>query len=238
MWPRRRPHSPASPGRTAPPLSPARSVALAIPAVAAVSVLLAVVSPRRHPSASIARIGMLGATLLALLAPAIHLLRLRRRRAVAPARKSGGPEVVNLVEVVSRAWGFTGLIPRAVLEVNRFGNLLVQAEDGRIWRIVPQDLSCQIVAGSAAALVELRASARFQRDWRMEQVVALAVSALGNPAPGRCFCLKRPAPLGGDYQADNLATLPLPELIDLCGHLADQIDDLPDGAAGEIRIVD
>jgi hypothetical protein len=235
MWSRRPPQSPAVPGRTAPVLTPGRSVALAIPAVAAVSVLLAVVPPRRHAPASVATFG---ATLLALLAPAIHLLRLRRRRGVAPARRPGGPEVVNLVEVVSRAWGFTGLIPRAVLEVNRFGNLLVQAEDGRIWRIGPQDLSCQVVAGSAAALVELRASPEFQREWRMEQLVALAVSALGNPAPGRCFCLKRPAPLGGEYRADNLATSPLPELIDLCGHLAGQIDDLPDGAAVEIQIVD
>jgi hypothetical protein len=149
-----------------------------------------------------------------------------------------GAEVVNLVEIVSGAWGFTGLVPRRIVEVNAFGNLLVEDVKGRYWWIAPEILSCKTIAASVRELEQLRRSQDFQIDWPMERLVSLATSALGSPGPGRCFCLKMPAVLGGEYDRANLGTIALPELIAASGNMAEQIKDLPDGELVEIKIVD
>jgi hypothetical protein len=72
----------------------------------------------------------------------------------------------------------------------------------------------------------------------MERLVTAATASLGSPGPGKCFCLKQPAVLGGSYQTDNLATIALPELIAFAGHVAEQIKDVPDGERVAIEIVD
>jgi hypothetical protein len=44
---------------------------------------------------------------------------------------------------------------------------------------------------------------------------------------GRKYCLKIPSALGGHYGRDNLATVPLSELIRFAGEGAQQFDGLP-----------
>jgi hypothetical protein len=157
---------------------------------------------------------------------------------IEPGTRPAPAEVVNLMEVVSDAWGFTGLAARAVVEVNPFGNLLVEDTAGRTWWLSPDQLSCKVVAPDPEGLAVLRSMAGFRTDWRMERLVTQATAALGSPGPGKCFCLKHPGPLGGAYDRDNLATLALPELIAYAGHLAEQIKDVPDGERVEIKFVD
>jgi hypothetical protein len=142
--------------------------------------------------------------------------------------------MVELVDVVSRSWGFTGLIPLRVLDVNAFGNLLVEDEDGRVWRICPEELSCEIVAPSSRELDHITSS----EDWKMNVLVDVATAALGSPGAGRCFCLKVPGVLGGKYAAANIGTISIAELIDFAGDVASQIKDLPDGAEIKFKIVD
>src|SRR5262249_11965527 len=153
------------------------------------------------------------------------------------AERLGG-DVELLDVVVRRAWHFTDLVPSAVLDTNAFGNLLVEDTSGRIWRICPEELSCEIVADSRADLEQLRRTADFVQNWEMPRLVKLAQSSLGTPGPGRCYCLKVPAVIGGAYAVDNLGTIALSELIDVSGDVAFQIKDLPDGTRVEVRIVD
>jgi hypothetical protein len=144
---------------------------------------------------------------------------------------------MDLLDTIRTAWGFTGLDPRSIVDENTFGNLLVEDATGRIWRICPEELSCNPVASSAQELQELQASPDFVGDWAMERLVTLATSVLEPPTEGRCFCLKIPAVLGGKYERNNLATIALSELIAVTGDIASQMKDLPDGASVTLNVV-
>jgi hypothetical protein len=142
--------------------------------------------------------------------------------------------MVELVDIVRDSWGFTGLIPLRILEVNAFGNLLVKDKEGRVWRICPEELSCEIVAASSQDLEHITSS----EDWKMTRLIDLATAALGSPGAGRCFCLKVPGVLGGQYATANIGTISIAQLIDFAGDVASQIKDLPDGAKIQFKIVD
>ena len=141
---------------------------------------------------------------------------------------------MELVEIVRSAWGFTGLVPVRVLDINAFGNLLVEDAGGRTWRICPEELSCEIVAASPHETESIRLS----DDWKMDQLVDLATAVLGTPGTGRCFCLKVPGALGGQYAEKNIGTISIAELIAFAGDLASQVKDLPDGAQINLKVVD
>lgn len=131
-------------------------------------------------------------------------------------------------------WGFTGLVPSRVVDVNDFGNLLIEDTSGRIWRICPEELSCAPVVAAAQELDDLI----LLDDWKIERLVAIATAKLGVLSEGRCFCLKVPAVLGGRYSADNFAMMGLAELIVVSGDVASQVKDLPDGAQIQFSIGD
>jgi hypothetical protein len=61
----------------------------------------------------------------------------------------------------------------------------------------------------------------------MPEQVRLAETTLGPLTAGRKYCLKIPSALGGHYGRDNLAMVPLPELIRFAGEGAQQFDGLP-----------
>jgi hypothetical protein len=145
---------------------------------------------------------------------------------------------MTLVEIITRSWSFAGLVPRAIIDINAFGNVLVESADGRFWRICPEELSCKPVAESREELDRLRSSSEFHRDWLMQPLVDLATSTLGAPAEDHCFCLKLPAVLGGEYGPSNLGTITLTELLATSGDIARQIEDVPDGGEIVINITD
>ncbi|QCO68445.1 DUF1851 domain-containing protein [Luteimonas yindakuii] len=142
---------------------------------------------------------------------------------------------MDLLSVIERSWGWTGLRPTAVVGDNPFGNLIVKDQTERYWRICPEDLFCAVVAASRPELDALSRSQEFLHDWYMATLVGQAEQGLGPLRPGYRYCLKIPATLGGQYGGDNLATLPLLELIAASGHIAQQIRELPDGA--QVRLV-
>ena len=141
----------------------------------------------------------------------------------------------ELSTTIERAWGWTGLHPKQVLERNAFGNLLVLDQIDRYWRICPEDLSCVVVAENAAEFVALRANADFQLDWEMVRLISVAQSAHGPIREGRAYCLRLPSVLGGMYEASNIGEISLSELIAVSGDLALQIKDLPDGASVKLQ---
>ena len=142
---------------------------------------------------------------------------------------------MDLLSAVESAWGWTGLRPTAVLGDNPFGNLIVKDVADRYWRICPEDLSCTVVADTRADLDILSKDQQFLHDWYMAALVLRAEQTLGPLRPGYRYCFKIPGVLGGDYGGENLATLPLVELIAASGHIAQQIQELPDGA--QVRLV-
>lgn len=143
-----------------------------------------------------------------------------------------------MVSVIHSAWGWCGLAPVRVVDENEFGNLLIEDALARYWRVCPEDLLCELVADDAASLATLRDDPDFDEDWRMQALVEMARDALGPLAPGQKYCLKIPGALGGEYGGDNLGKISLRELIAASGHIAQQIEGLPDGARVRFRFVD
>jgi len=131
------------------------------------------------------------------------------------------------VDDINEAWGWVGMSAVEVLGANAFGNLIIRDEDAHFWCLRPQELVCEPLARSRAALDALAYNQDFLNDWYMPEAVRLAEAALGPLTEGRKYCLKIPSALGGHYGCDNLATVPLAELIRFSGEGAQQFDGLP-----------
>lgn len=91
---------------------------------------------------------------------------------------------MDVIKLIREAWGWTGIQPVAVVAENDFGNLLVRDEAHRYWRICPEELSCEVVAGTRDELDRLISDAEFETDWRMDRLVEEARQQLGPLAEG------------------------------------------------------
>jgi hypothetical protein len=143
----------------------------------------------------------------------------------------------SMLEVVREAWAWSGLDPAAVVAENAFGNLIVLAVDGVYWRICPEETSCERIAPDTGQFAAMSGNEEFRTDWEMTLLVELAQQTLGPLTAGRCYCLKVPAVIGGNYDAANLGMISRAELIAFSGDLARQIKDVPDGGQITLEIV-
>ena len=144
---------------------------------------------------------------------------------------------MEMIETVRSAWSWIGLDPEEIVANNAFGNVIVRAIDGSYWRICPEELSCEVIARSQIEYERLLDHEEFTADWEMSELVTIARDKLGPLSPGRCYCLKMPAFLGGKYVAENLGTNSRLEVISFSGDIAQQIKDIADGGKAEIKIV-
>ena len=143
-----------------------------------------------------------------------------------------------MLDIIAAAWGWKGMQPVELVMQNAFGNVVFKDNQWRYWRVCPEELTCEVIAGSEAAFEQLRLDDEFTMDWRMERLVKLAEEQLGPVAGDRCYCLKMPAVLGGQYAAENLGTISRREVIAFAGDLARQINHLPDGNKIRLRVAD
>jgi hypothetical protein len=144
----------------------------------------------------------------------------------------------KIIEAISSAWGWAGIRPEELVAENDFGNVIVRDREGSFWRIVPEDPSCSVVATDQASLASVLQSEEFTLDWNMTSLVDMARLRLGPLAPGRKYCLKVPAILGGAYDIDNIGTISFVELVSVSGSIAHQLEDLPDGAHVKLVITE
>jgi hypothetical protein len=145
---------------------------------------------------------------------------------------------MELTAVISQAWGWVGIKPVEIVGDNDFGNLLIKDAHGRYWRLCPEDLYCKVVANDRSELDVLSKNQEFLQDWYISSLVTEARERLGALRPGYKYCLKNPGVLGGEYGGDNLASIPLKELVSISGHIAKEIEGLPDGAQIQLRITE
>ena len=145
---------------------------------------------------------------------------------------------MTLLESIERGWAWSGIKPVEVVGDNDFGNLIVKDEEGRYWRLCPEDLYCKVVAADRPELDELSRNQVFLHDWYMTELVAEAKNQLGLLRPGYKYCFKIPSVLGGEYGGTNFATSALVGLIEASGHVAQQIEGLPNGAKVRLRITE
>lgn len=143
-----------------------------------------------------------------------------------------------MIAIVQQSWCWTGLDAEQIVGENDFGNLMIKDRNGCYWRLCPEDLYCEAVAGTREALDQLSRDAEFVEDWQMQGLVDEARERLGALPPDYKYCLKIPDVLGGEYGGDNLAMMSLAELIAASGHLAREISGLEDGTRLKITAAD
>lgn len=145
---------------------------------------------------------------------------------------------MELIAIIQKAWGWTGITPVQVIGDNDFGNLIIKDRDGYYWRLCPEDLYCKIIAHSRTELDQLSQNQEFLRDWYMTNLVQHARICLGPLQLGFKYCLKIPSLLGGEYGGDNIGVISLAGLISASGHVAQQIENLSDGTKVKFNITD
>jgi hypothetical protein len=104
---------------------------------------------------------------------------------------------------------------------NEFGNVIFTDDEGRYWRICPEDLWCDVIAADSERFERVRESESFVIDWGMQALVDQARAAIGTPT-WRRICHPQ-------HRA---------ELIAASGHIAEQIKDRPDGARIRLKVTD
>ncbi len=143
--------------------------------------------------------------------------------------------MTDILTIIQKAWGWCGIEPVEVVAVSPFGNAVVLDASGTVWRICPEELSAEKIAHSMSAFEALRDAPEFASDWEMGALKTEAERALGPPGEGRCYCLKIPAVLGGQYARENLGVISITQLLGASGSMAFQIKDVPDGQ--RVRLV-
>jgi hypothetical protein len=142
---------------------------------------------------------------------------------------------VKHLAAIAEGWSWAGLHPKAVIDDNDFGNVIVLDTSGRYWRITPEDPRCEVVAATRDAWEALAVTPSFVEGWQMAHLVDEARARLGPLGPSRKYCLRLAGVLGGQYGGENFATIDFDELLRASGDLAHQLVDVKDGE--QIRLV-
>lgn len=74
---------------------------------------------------------------------------------------------MSLVEEIRQHWGWVGIKPIEVVGENDLGNFIIKDEDGKYWRLCPEDCYCKIIAANRAELDALSIDQEFLQDWYM-----------------------------------------------------------------------
>lgn len=137
--------------------------------------------------------------------------------------------MMEILQIINDSWNWLKVEAMDVIDINKFGNIVFQNKDESIWRICPEELYCEKIANSKTDFLALKNQPEFMEDWEMTKFVEIAEAKYCIQNENRVFCLKHPAVLGGAYDADNISTISLKELIRFSGDLAFQIKDLKNG---------
>jgi len=145
---------------------------------------------------------------------------------------------MNIIEEIKESWGWIGIDPEEVVGENDFGNLMIKDIYGKYWRLCPEDVYCEVVANNRTELDALSTNQEFLEDWDMELLAEQAKEKYGALDEGKKYHLVIPGALGGEYGISNINIAPLIELIRYSGSIGKQLDQLPDGAQIELKVVE
>ena len=122
--------------------------------------------------------------------------------------------------------------------VNRFGDMIVVLEDGSVHYMDFSANEMRRIAENREDFIEKIGDAANANDWLMIPLVDACVAAGKTLPAGKCYNLTIPGVLGGKYEVNNIAAVPLSEYYGFLADLHRQIKELPDGAQVKLKIVD
>ncbi len=143
----------------------------------------------------------------------------------------------ELLQAIAAGWGWQIGRPVELIDHNAFGNVIIRNDSDLYFRIIPEDLQCDLLGTTPEELAAERAKPKFKEDWEMSPLVEAAERALGKLAEGECYYLVIPGPLGGEYAVSNIKKIPMRQLLDFTGFIAHEIKDLPDGTKVKLNWV-
>jgi hypothetical protein len=149
-----------------------------------------------------------------------------------------GADEEALITAFKEAWGWSGPTIAAVTAVNPFGHMVLRASTGDYFYFDPEELTLTQIARDEHELFRYMALPNVRELWDAEKLVEQARALLGAPVRGGAYHWKIPPILGGSYDADNMTSLPLTEIVLSTGHIGEQIKGLPDGTEIRLKVVE
>ncbi|MDM1021113.1 DUF1851 domain-containing protein [Acinetobacter sp. VNK23] len=144
---------------------------------------------------------------------------------------------MNILKEIKEAWNWTNIEPKEIIMENKFGNLIIKDFDEKFWRLCPEDVYCRVIAESLEEYNTLIKNEEFLEDWLMSKMVTEAENNLGQLELGYKYYMVIPGIFGGEYGGENVKFAPLIEIIKFSGYIGKQIEDLPDGAQIQLKII-
>ncbi|MCJ2184149.1 DUF1851 domain-containing protein [Novosphingobium sp. 1949] len=136
-----------------------------------------------------------------------------------------------------QAWGWCGVDFAEIVAHSLFGHVLAIDTAGNYHYLDPE-LLCLTALGDEKAASAHMAQAQTKAIWRADAHVAKADKALGATTLGEVYGFTPAALIAGDYDAANMIRVELALYIRLTGDIAQQVQDLPEGAHVEIKVSD
>jgi hypothetical protein len=132
------------------------------------------------------------------------------------------------------------LLPKNVRPwlLTKFGELIVEQEDGAIGILQTSAATYSVIAKDATDFCEWLADPDKLAEWFLAPLVDRLEKAGRTLTPDRCYCFKQPLCLGGGFDDSNIGTIAVRESFLAYGELFRQIKDLPDGAQINIKITE
>lgn len=113
--------------------------------------------------------------------------------------------------------------------MNRFGDLFLRTDDGKIHWLRLDDGTLTCVADSKEQFGEKIEDPETFADWFLKPLVDELATSGKIPGPGQCYGFIKIPMIGGDYVLENVEVREIEEMYDLLGQAFEQMKDLPDG---------
>ena len=113
--------------------------------------------------------------------------------------------------------------------MNRFGDLFLETDDGKIWcmRLDAGSLDCY--AENKEDFCNKIDEGDNANDWLMIPLVDQLVEEGKTLKDGQCYSFQKLPILGGEYAVENVSILDVEFIYNALGPLHEQLKDIPDG---------
>lgn len=130
---------------------------------------------------------------------------------------------IRCIAQINKHWNWTSVKADSIIDINRFGNIIFNDKNGKIYRIKPEELSMKEIAANTTEFEILKLQDYFIQDWEMNELVNLARDEVGELTEVEKYCLKIPIVLDANYSRENLTKMSINKLISKSGDLAYQL---------------
>ena len=94
---------------------------------------------------------------------------------------------MNIINQIKESWGWLGVNPSEIIDINKFGNIIFKDTGGKYWRLIPEHPECSIISDNEEGYLNLMQDQDFLTDWQMKNLVETAEAKYGVQNEQTCF---------------------------------------------------